>query len=165
MHPLPWLILIQRFFLSRKKQKEIYLSMNPGSCSFRIRMGIGFYLKNPRNGCLLFPAPSVERRPFVLKYTSPNTLSHVVSEYIWLWGLSTKPYEWLLAFSWTFRREMPLEMKYTYLNTLGHIVSEYTWLWEPINKTLGEVACFFLLVQEGNILWKWNILIQVPWVM
>ena len=26
------------------------------------------------------------RRPLEMKYTFPNTLSHVVSEYIWFWG-------------------------------------------------------------------------------
>ena len=58
---------------------EIYLSKYPESCSFRIYMVIGVYLQNPRSGCLLFPAPSVGRRPLEMKYTYPNTLSHIVS--------------------------------------------------------------------------------------
>ena len=59
----------------------------------------------------------------------------------------------------------PLEMKYTYPSTLGHVVSEYIWLWGSIAKSLGVVSCMFLHHQEGDALWKLNILIQVPWVM
>ena len=58
----------------------------------------------------------------------------------------------------------PLEMKYTYSITLGHVLSEYIWLRGSIFKALGEVACFFLHLQEGDALWKWNMLIQIPYV-
>ena len=59
----------------------------------------------------------------------------------------------------------PLEMKYNYSSTLGHGVSKYILLWGSISKTLLGVACFFLHLQQGDALWKWNIIIQVPWVM
>ena len=71
---------------------EIYLSKYPGSCSFRIYMVMGDYLQNPRNGCLC-PAPSGGRRPLGMKYTYPNTLGLVVSEYIWLWESISKTLE------------------------------------------------------------------------
>ena len=45
-------------------------------------MVMGVYLQNPRNGGLLFPAPSGGRRPLEMKYTYPSTLGDVVSEYI-----------------------------------------------------------------------------------
>ena len=42
-----------------------------------------------------------------IQYNYPSTLGHVVSEYTWLWVLSTKPLKWFLAFSCTFGRERP----------------------------------------------------------
>ena len=85
------------------------------TCSFRIYVAMGIYLQNPRRSCLFFHIPSVAqsggRRPLEMKYTFSNTRSRVVSEYIWLWGLSPKLLEWLLVFSFTFsstfRRKAP----------------------------------------------------------
>ena len=68
-------------------------------------------------------------------------------------GLSPKSVEWLLGFSYTFRREepfggkiigggRPLEIKCSFPSTLGHVDSKYMWLWGSISKTLGLVACF-----------------------
>ena len=98
-----------------------------------------------------------------MKYTYPSTLDDVVLEYIYgHGGLSPKPEEWWLAFSCTFGRETSFGNEYTYPSTLSDVVSEYIRLWGSISKTLGVVACFFLYLQEGYTLWKWNILIQVP---
>ena len=54
-------------------------------------MIMGAYLQNPRSGCLFFPAPPGGRRPLEMKYSYPSIVGHVVSEYLWLWGLSPKP--------------------------------------------------------------------------
>ena len=101
-----------------------------------------------------------------MKYTYPNTVNHIVSDYICLWKFISKTLGLVAYFSCTIRREMPLcpapsggrlplEMKYT----------DCIFLWEFLSKTLGLVAYFALHLQEGDALWKWNILIQLPWVM
>ena len=131
---------------------EIYLSKYPGSCSFRIYMVMGVYLQNPRSGCLLFPAPSGGKRPLEMKYTYPNTLSHAVSEYIQLWGLSPKPQEWLLVFSCTFWREMPSGNEIYLSQYPGSCSFRIYRVMGSISKTLEVVACFFRLLQEGDAL-------------
>ena len=70
------------------------------------------------------------------------------------------------VYTWTFKRETPFENGiYIYPITLGFVGSEYIRLWWSISKTLGMVACFSLHLQEGDALWKRNLLIQGPWVL
>ena len=90
--PQEWLLAFSGTFRREMPfENKIYLSKQPGSCSFRIYMVIGVYLQNLRSYCQLLPAPSGMRRPLEMKYIYSSTLGHAVSEYIWLWGLSAKP--------------------------------------------------------------------------
>ena len=74
-----------------------------------------------------------------MKYSYPSTLGHVVSEYIWLWGVYLQnPRSGGLHFPAPSGGRCPLEMKYTYPSTLGHVVSEYIWLGGLSPKPLEE---------------------------
>ena len=101
----------------------------------------------------------------IFQYTYPSTLGDVVSNFMVMGVYLQNPRSGCLLFPAPSGGRHPLEIKYTYPSTLGYVVSEYIWLWGSISKTLGMVACFFLHLQEGDALWKLNILIKVPWVM
>ena len=86
-----------------------------------------------------------------MKYTFPNTLSRVVSEYIWSWEISPKPRESLLVFSYTysstFRREAPFGNE-IYISEYPESCSFRIYMVLGfISKTLGVVAYFFLCLQ------------------
>ena len=90
---------------------------------------------------------ALRKCPLEMKHTYPNTLSHVVSENIYGYGIYLQnPSNGCSFFMHLQERDAlgkrPLEMKYTYPNTLSHVVSEYIWLWGSISKILGVVACF-----------------------
>ena len=90
-------------------------------------MAMVVYLQNPRSGCLLFPAPSVGRRPLEIKYSYPNTLGDAVSEYtVYGYGVHLQnSRSGCLFFHAPSVGRCPLEIEYTYSNTLSHAVSEY----------------------------------------
>ena len=70
---------------------EIYLSKYPVTCSIRIYIVLAVYSKTLGVVVCLFHAPIVERCPLEMNCTFPNTLTHVVPESVWLWGLYPKP--------------------------------------------------------------------------
>ena len=57
-------------------------------------------------GCLFFPAPSGGKRNILIQVLYPGRCSFRIYIYGY-WGPSSKPQEWWLAFSCTFRRETP----------------------------------------------------------
>ena len=72
---------------------------------------------------------------------------------------------WFTHFSITFRGDMPIANE-IYL-------SKYPGLWSfRLNKVMGSISkrpeavvCYCRHLQEGYAICKWNIIIQVPWVM
>ena len=89
------------------------------------------YLQNPWCGSLFFPAPSGApsggRRPLEMECTFPNTLSRVISEYMWLgWSISKNPWSGSLFFPAPSGAPSggrpPLEMQYAYPSSLCYVV-------------------------------------------
>ena len=127
---------------------------------FLVSWGFQRYL--PFENRTNFPAPSGGRSPLELenlhlyKYIGQfrrviHTYTHTNRYDLWLYlfkiGLSlffSAPSGWTVPFGNIFRINMVMA---------------------SISKTLRLITCFYLHLQEGDALWKWNILIQVPWVM
>ena len=68
-------------------------------------------------------------------------------------------------FSITFRGEMPFANEIYLSNYPGSWSFRMHMVMGSISKSPEAVACYCRHLQEGDVVWKWNIIIQVPWVI